>query len=86
MDSGFSDAELDAARNKIASAATLKGELPMGRLTAVGFDWVYRREYMPLAEQIEKLFSITADEVMSVAREFDLTKVTVMALGPLEEI
>lgn len=86
MDGGFSDAELDAAKNKIASSATLKGELPMGRLTAVGFDWVYRREYMPLAAQIDKLFAVTADEVMSVARDFDLTKVTVMALGPLEEI
>ena len=86
MDAGFSDAELQAAKNKIASAATLKGELPMGRLTAVGFDWVYRKEYMPLARQIETLFSVTADEVMTVAREFDLTKVTVLALGPLEEI
>ena len=86
MDAGFSDSELQAAKNKIASAATLKGEVPMGRLTAVGFDWVYRREYMPLAQQIEKLFSITADDVMAVAKEFDLTKVTVLALGPLEEI
>jgi len=86
MDDGFSEVELQAAKNKIASAATLKGELPMGRLTAVGFDWVYRKEYMPLAEQIEKLFSITSDEVMSVAREFDLTKATVLALGPLEKI
>ena len=86
MDGGFSELELQAAKNKIASAATLKGELPMGRLTAVGFDWVYRKEYMPLAQQIEKLFSVTADEVMVVAREFDLTKVTVLALGPLEGI
>ena len=86
MDSGFSDSELQAAKNKIASAATLKGELPMGRLTAVGFDWVYRREYMPLARQIEILFSVTPDDVMAVAREFDLSKVTVLALGPLEEI
>jgi predicted Zn-dependent peptidase len=86
VDEGFSELELQAAKNKIASSATLKGELPMGRLTAVGFDWVYRRQYMPLAQQIEKLFSVTTDEIMSVAREFDLTKVTVLALGPLEEI
>ena len=86
MDDGFSDLELQAAKNKIASVATLKGELPMGRLTAVGFDWVYRKEYMPLAEQIETLFAVTADDVMNVAKEFDLTKLTVLALGPLEKI
>ena len=86
MKDGFSDFELQAAKNKIASAATLKGEAPMGRLTAVGFDWVYRKEYMPLAQQIEKLFAVTADDVISVAREFDLTKVTVLALGPMEQI
>ncbi|MBT3199624.1 MAG: insulinase family protein [Phycisphaerales bacterium] len=86
MKDGFSEVELQAAKNKIASAATLKGELPMGRLTAVGFDWVYRKEYMPLAQQIELLFSMSADDVMAVAREYDLTKVTVQALGPLEKI
>ncbi len=86
MEGGFSDLELQAAKNKIASAATLKGEVPMGRLTAVGFDWVYRKDYMPLAQQIEKLFEVTADEAMSVARQFDLTKVTILALGPLEKI
>jgi predicted Zn-dependent peptidase len=86
IEGGFSDLELQAAKNKIASAATLKGEVPMGRLTAVGFDWVYRKDYMPLAQQIEKLFEVTADEVMSVARQFDLTKVTILALGPLEKI
>jgi len=86
MTDGFSDQELQAARNKIASAATVKGELPMGRLTAVGFDWVYRKEYMPLARQIEKLFAVTADEIMDMAREFDLTAATVLALGPMEQI
>ncbi len=86
MEGGFDDLELQAAKNKIASAATLKGEVPMGRLTAVGFDWVYRKDYMPLAQQIEKLFEVTADDVMSVARQFDLTKVTILALGPLEQI
>jgi len=86
MADGFSEQELQAAKNKIASAATLKGEVPMGRLTAVGFDWVYRKEYMPLAEQIEKLFALTAGDVMDVATEYDLTKATVQALGPLEQI
>jgi predicted Zn-dependent peptidase len=86
LDEGPTESEMTAAKNKIASAATLKGEVPMGRLTAVGFDWVYRGLYEPLAEQIETLFAVTRDEVMAVAREYDLSKTSMLALGPVKEI
>ncbi len=83
---GATEAELLAAKNKIASGATLKGEVPMGRLTAVGYDWVYRKEYLPLAEQIETLFAVTGGEVLDVARACDLTATTLVAVGPLEQL
>ncbi len=85
-DGGLTDTELQAAKNKIASGATLKGELPMGRLTSVGFDWVYRREYLPLADQIEILFAITLDQVQQLVQDYDLTAATVLALGPVEKL
>jgi predicted Zn-dependent peptidase len=83
---GPTEAELNAAKNKIASAATRKGELPMGRLTAVGSDWVYRGEYIPLQEQIETLFDVTADDIAAVAAEADLTNPTLVTLGPCESL
>ncbi|HUS91177.1 MAG TPA: pitrilysin family protein [Phycisphaerae bacterium] len=86
LDDGPTDAELLAAKNKIASGATLKGEVPMGRLTAVGYDWVYRGEYVPLADQIEALFAVTRQEVLEMARRYDLSSATVVALGPLEQL
>ena len=86
QDTGPTEGELQAAKNKIASAATVKGEVPMGRLTAVGFDWVYRREYVPLAEQIETMFAVTAQEVADLARACDLTAASLLALGPLENL
>jgi predicted Zn-dependent peptidase len=86
MDDGPTEEELEAAKNKIASGATLKGELPMGRLGAVGTDWVYRREYVPLAAEIERLFSVTAEETVALARENDLCATTMVALGPREEL
>lgn len=86
LDEGPTDAEMSAARNKICSGATLKGEIPMGRLTAVGFDWVYRHEYVPLAQQIEKLFTTPRDEVHAVARKYDLLNTTLLGLGPLEKL
>lgn len=86
QEGGPTEAELLAAKNKIAAGATLKGELPMGRLTAVGYDWVYRAEYVPLADQIETLFDVTAEQVLDVVRRCDLTATTLAALGPLEEL
>jgi len=83
---GPTDAEMLAAKNKIASSATLRGELPMGRLTAVGFDWVYRKEYIPLAEQIDRLFAVTRNDVMTVAGHYNLTAFTTVALGPMESL
>ncbi len=85
MAEGPTDLEMTAAGNKIASAATLKGELPMGRLTALGFDWVYREEYKPLAEHIEQIFAVTSEQVRELAKQFDLSAATVLTLGPNEQ-
>jgi len=83
---GPTETELAAAKNKIASGATLKGEVPMGRLTSVGLGWVYRREYVPLEEQIERLFEVSVEEVAELARRLEIAAVSVLALGPLESL
>ena len=85
-DEGPTEQELQAAKNKIASHATLRGELPMGRLAAVGFDWTYRGLYTPLPEEIEKLFAVGRQDVLELARKCRLTQATVYALGPLERL
>ncbi len=86
LDEGPSEAEVQAAKNKIASAATLKDELPMGRLTSVGFDWIYRREYLPLEQEIDRYFAVTAWQVLEAARRYDLMATTILGLGPAEAI
>jgi predicted Zn-dependent peptidase len=79
---GPTAAELQAAKNKIATGATTKGELPIGRLGDVGFDWIYRRRYEPLARTIEEIFAVTAGEVLELARRLDLAAYSLVALGP----
>ncbi len=86
IDEGPGEAELQAAKNKIASQATLSGELPMGRLTSVGFDWVYRSEYVPLARQIDAMFAVSADDVLTLAQQCNLQNATLLTLGPLEKL
>jgi len=83
---GPTEKEMSAAKNKIASAATLKGELPMGRLTSVGYEWIYRAGYVTLAEHIKRTLSVTTEEVRELVRRYDLTKTTTLALGPNESL
>jgi predicted Zn-dependent peptidase len=85
MQEGPSDSEMTAAKNKIASGATLKGELPMGRLTSVGFDWIYRNQYVPLADQIKTLFAVTKEQVLQVVQNYDIAAATTVTLGPGKE-
>ena len=84
MADGPTDQEMTASANKIASAATLKGELPMGRLTALGFDWVYRQEYKPMSDHIEQIFAVTSEQVHELTKQFDLNATTTLTLGPNE--
>ncbi len=86
QDEGPTEAELVAAKNKTASAATLEGELPMGRLAAVGSDWVYRKDYRPLPEHIRRILAVQPQELRDLARRFDLTAATTLALGPNERL
>lgn len=86
VEEGPTEEEMTAAKNKIATSGTLKGELPMGRLTSVGFDWLYRQEYVPLKEQIEILFGVTRDEVHALAKRCDLRQTASVALGPLKKL
>jgi predicted Zn-dependent peptidase len=79
---GPGDGELQAAKNKIASRGTLKGEIPMGRLSAVGSDWVYAGRYEPLAEKIERIFAVTRDEVHQLAQAAAIDKMDIYTLGP----
>ena len=82
---GLSEDELGRARRKIASGLVLGAETPMGRLTAVGFDWVYRKEVMPLAEVADRYLAVTTEDIGRILATRPFETVTVVALGPLAE-
>ena len=83
---GVTEAELLAAKNKIASSATLHGELPMGRLVPLGFGWQYRQEYIPLADEIAAIQAVTPADIRRVIAEYPFEPLTQIGLGPLEKI
>ena len=63
---GITDDELTQAKNKVLSRSVLRGERPMGRLTSLGFHWTYRREYLPVAEELDAFSRVTLDDLRRV--------------------
>jgi predicted Zn-dependent peptidase len=83
---GVTQQELSASINKIASTATLSGELPIGRLGPLGDNWQYRREYRSLAEDIQAIQAVSRDDIMQLLEEYRLEDFTLLGLGPCEKI
>ena len=54
----------------------------MGRLTSLGFNWVYLKEYRSVSDDIEAIKSVTVDDVNAVIAEFDPADFTQLSIGP----
>jgi predicted Zn-dependent peptidase len=70
----FSDGDLDRAKAKVVSRIVLDGELPMGRLMALGMEWQYRRESTPLRTVIERVQSISRSDIERALERFPLDR------------
>lgn len=77
-----SEAEWRAARNKVATSMTLGAETPFMRLMSLGTSWVYRQEYVPLDDAVDRILNCSIDDVarLLAARPFD--EAFVLQLGP----
>ena len=83
---GVTKDELNQAKNKVSSRIVLSGERPRGRLFVVGGDWVHRREYRSIRDDLDAVAAITADDVAAVLAKYPLSAGTTMIVGPLDEI
>lgn len=79
---GIEPAELEAARNKTLSSVALKSEQPMGRLVSLGFNWVYRNEYIPVAQDIDYIRAVTLENVHDILKTYNPGDYTLYSLGP----
>jgi predicted Zn-dependent peptidase len=69
----FTEQDLDRAKSKIIARIVLDGELPMGRLMALGLEWTYRKESTPLAVVIERIREVTRAEIEAALHRFTLS-------------
>ena len=83
---GITSDELAQAKSKVASRVVLSGERPRGRLFALGGDWVQRRQYRSIRDDLEAVSAITLQQALSVLQRYPLTRSTTVTIGPLEEV
>ncbi len=78
----LNDDEVSRARNKIASSLVLGGELPIGRMRAIGNQWIYTGSYRSLDEDMRILMSVTPASLRALMDDFTFDPMTVVTLGP----
>jgi predicted Zn-dependent peptidase len=83
---GVTAAELEQAKSKFRSRIVLSSERPRGRLFVVGSDWVYRREYRPVAADLDEIAAVTRDDLAAVLAKYPLSRGTTVTIGPLETV
>jgi predicted Zn-dependent peptidase len=86
MRDGVHADELERARNKAASRIVLQSERPIGRLSSLGANWVYRREYRSVRDDLQSLAADTREDIRRLIDEFPLPPETIVSVGPLEEL
>jgi predicted Zn-dependent peptidase len=79
---GITPAELEQARSKVRSRLVLSSERPRGRLFSVGSDWLYRREYRPLEEELDTIAALGVDDAAAVLARYPLELSTTITIGP----
>jgi predicted Zn-dependent peptidase len=79
-------AELEQAKSKVRSRLVLSSERPRGRLFAVGSDWLYRREYRTVEEELDRVAAVRVEDVMDVLDRYPLAASTTLTIGPLADV
>ena len=82
---GFSEAELQQAKNKVQSRVVLGSELPRSRLFNVGGNWLQRREYRSVADDLAAVDAVTLEQLHAVLASYPLSRRTTVTIGPCEE-
>lgn len=78
----LNDAEVERAKNKIGSSIVLGGELPVGRMRAIGSQWLYNGDYRSLENDMKTLDGVTTNSLRDLMNDFPFTPMTVVTMGP----
>lgn len=83
---GVSETELKQARSKVLSRIVLRSERPMGRLGSLGMNWLYRKEYCTVADDLKAFKAVTVEDIRKLLELYPLKQQTTVAVGPLKTL
>jgi len=79
---GIKEDELMKAKNKVLSKLVLENELPMGRLSALGSNWIYLKQYRTIEDDIRAIKAVSVDDIQSLIAQFKPGEFTQYSIGP----
>jgi predicted Zn-dependent peptidase len=83
---GITHDELRQAKNKVKARVVLGSERPQNRLFNVGGNWLQRREYRTVADDLQSLDDVTLDDLYSVLQKYPFTRYSTITIGPRSEV
>ena len=83
---GVSADELRQAKNKVKARVVLSSERPQSRLFNVGGNWLQRREYHAVADDLAALDAVTAEDIQGVLRKFPMSRYSTITVGPRKDV
>ena len=83
---GVSSSELETAKNKVLSRIVLRSERPMGRLSSLGGNWLYRQEYRSVEDDLAAVRRLTIHDLRDLLSVYPLGLTTKVTIGPLETL
>jgi predicted Zn-dependent peptidase len=84
--SGVTEAELQQAKNKVKARVVLSSERPQSRLFNVGGNWLQRREYRAVADDLRALDDVSVQDLQALLRKLPLSRYTTITVGPRNDI
>lgn len=77
------DRQVQRAKNKLATLAALQEESPMGRMQALGAQWLAHGRYQSLTDELDRLMAVTTDDVRRLFESTPIAQRTVVRLKPV---
>lgn len=69
------ESDLERVRAKAATAITLHGELPAGRMQRLGRLFMTQDDWIPLEQELENICAVTVQDIQELADEYPMTPV-----------
>ena len=86
LEQGIYEDELRRAKDKWISSTVLSSESTFSRMRSLASDWVTEGRLISVEEEIERIESVTSDDVIRALRRFPMRdKQVLTTLGPLSE-